>query len=160
MALAVGLLPAAPHLDLQHMSQAKLEAEAQQLQFLGLIVLTNHLMPKAPLQNSRPSAASYSPGCVVMLTLHLHIMHVMSGSPCVLSQSVKQRLEVRGVVSMMLFRLAWVQRTSKVPVSQPVGQDRRVVCMRSDRSKPCVQVLCVCVCHSARWWCAGGASGL
>lgn len=47
MALAVGVIPNAHQLDLQHMTQAKLEAEAVQLQLLGLIVLTNHLRPEA-----------------------------------------------------------------------------------------------------------------
>ena len=41
MALAVGVIPGVANLDIMHMSQGQVEASAQALQLLGLIVLSN-----------------------------------------------------------------------------------------------------------------------
>ena len=45
MALAMGVLPDVSNMDLQRMSQQQLEQQAENLQMLGLLLLTNHVRP-------------------------------------------------------------------------------------------------------------------
>lgn len=45
MAVAVGTLPKAGHLDLHSMSQQQIEARAVDIQLLALVILTNRVRP-------------------------------------------------------------------------------------------------------------------
>ena len=98
MAMAVGVLPDVDQLDLPHMSLSDIEAQAQQLELLCLVVLSNQIRPDSKdtitqLQQGYALIASIVIWCCLLMT-SIHFQLGKPLAPALRSQSISDMMLV------------------------------------------------------------------